>query len=109
MKLIALSLSFTVILATAALAQAGAPAPAAETLAATPQGCDPLAAEIARAESARAAAREKAADAWKALVPIAVAVRHLDGKNAERDAGKRLEELQAEFLRRGCTPAADPK
>lgn len=64
--------------------------------------CRQLGAEIERTEQARHAALEKKQDAWKVVVPFAVAGRYAQAASAADQADKRLAELNAEHAQRGC-------
>jgi len=74
--------------------------PAAPALAVT--DCDRLAAEIARAEQNRQAGLEKEKNAWKVIVPFAVAARYVSGKSLAEQSGRQVESLRAEYDRKGC-------
>lgn len=65
-------------------------------------GCAPLEEQIARAEQARRAAREKEDNAWKAVVPFAVAARYASGRAAQNDAQQTLDGLRAQAAQLGC-------
>lgn len=87
---------------------ASAPSPAAlESSVADGPDCRQLASAIARTESARRAAVDKQADAWKAVVPFAVAARYANGKADAAEAGMRLDHLRTAAAQQGCdVPAA---
>jgi hypothetical protein len=90
-------------IAGAALLAACASPPAGRPTAAAPADCSAIGTEIAHAEEARRAATQKQDDAWKAVVPFAVAARYASGKAAVADADRQLAELRTESDRRGCT------
>jgi hypothetical protein len=64
--------------------------------------CKDLNTEIAAVYEAKRQALEKQRDAWKVIIPFAVAARYAGGKSAVADADKRLNELRDESARRGC-------
>ena len=64
--------------------------------------CSELAASVARAEGTKRAAAEKERDAWKAVVPVAVAARYAHNRAALADAERQLVGLRAEMKRQGC-------
>jgi type IV pilus biogenesis protein CpaD/CtpE len=101
-------LCIAVLLLAAGCASAPASAPPATPaqFAARPVDCSQLDSEIARAEADRLAASEKQADAWKAIVPFAVAARYASGKSAVSEADKQLGALRAAAERQGCAPPA---
>jgi hypothetical protein len=78
-------------------------AKAAEPVTVATPDCSQLEAEIAQAAADKRAALKKEQDAWKAVVPFAVAARFVSGKSAAESADKRFARLQAEFTRQGCT------
>lgn len=88
------------LLALAVLAP-GCASPPPSPAAAAP-GCRQLAAEITRTQETRRAALEKEQNAWKAVIPFAVAARYASGRSAAGKADKRLQELRAEYSRQGC-------
>ncbi len=96
-------------LALAALLTACAGAPTASTTSAaasstalSPLDCSALRAEIQRTEAVRGEALEKEHDAWKAVVPFAVAARYASSKSTVGDADQTLAALRHERDRRGC-------
>jgi hypothetical protein len=107
-NLLSLSLRLSLPLSVAALMAACAHAPgAAPTAAPAPSAgaaadCSSLGAQVAQAERDQRAALERQRDAWKVVVPFAVAARYAGAKRAGADADEHLAELQAEFSRRGC-------
>ena len=62
--------------------------------------CDRLEAEIARTEQARSVAAEQGANAWKAVVPVAVLAQKASSSAAVHDADRKLAALKSEA--RGC-------
>jgi len=64
--------------------------------------CSEINGEIERAKDARRLAREQQQAAWKAVIPVAVAVRYASGNSAAGNADGRLRQLRDEFARRGC-------
>lgn len=93
-----LALAFAFGTALVACAQTpSAPATAAATL-----DCAALAGEIRAATEARGAAEEQQQDAWKAIVPFAVAARYARGKAAAQESQQQLAELQRQAVARGC-------
>jgi len=85
--------------ALAAMLSACASTPTPTTI---PADCGQLDAQIAGTEDARRSALDKQHDAWKAVVPFAVAARHASGKSAAAAADERLVELRAASARQGC-------
>jgi hypothetical protein len=81
-----------------------ATAPSVAALPAASRGldCSQLEAQIAHAEDARRAALEKEQNAWKVIVPFAVAARYASGKTAVAEAEQRLAQWRAESIRLGC-------
>jgi hypothetical protein len=89
-----------------ALAAGCASAPAPQAAAASPfTDCAQLRADIADTEASRRAAQAQEQDAWKAVVPFAVAARYARSKSATRDADARLEQLDTAAQRQGCERA----
>ncbi len=74
------------------------PAPTTSALA----DCTVLAARIANADADLRTARDAERDAWKAVVPFAVAARYAKGHSAAGEAEQRLVELQADSARQDC-------
>jgi len=64
--------------------------------------CDGLDYELVHASEAKRAAQARQQQAWKAVVPFAVAARYSSAKSQVSDADKWLAELQAESVQRGC-------
>jgi len=66
--------------------------------------CAQLDADIAQTDDALRAAQAKNQDAWKVVVPFAVAVaaRYATSKSAANNATQQLDTLRAEAARRGC-------
>jgi hypothetical protein len=62
--------------------------------------CDRLEAEIARTEQARGVAAEQGANAWKAVIPLAVLAQKASSTAAVHDADRKLAALKSEA--RGC-------
>jgi hypothetical protein len=102
-------LILTAALPLAALLGACAGTPTTPTPAATPpqaQGprdCAQLEAEIAAVRAEQRAAETKKGEAWKAVVPFAVAGRYASANSAIRETEQRLANLRAEARRSGCT------
>jgi len=106
------SMSVAAIVAAAALASgcAGvAPGATTKTAAAADAGvdlagasCAQLDADIAQTDETLRAAQAKNQDAWKVVVPFAVAARYASSKSAANNATQQLEALHAEATRRGC-------
>lgn len=92
------------MLAAAALTTgcASAPARTAAPAASIAQACGALAADIARAETARLAASQKQQDAWKAVIPFAIAARYARAQAEGAEADQALAALTIEFTRQGC-------
>ena len=65
--------------------------------------CAQLDEQLARTEEARRAADEKGQNAWKAVVPFAVAARYASGKAAANEAEDTIAELRSQAALRGCT------
>jgi len=96
------SLAATLLaLVMAACASAPQPSPQAAA-AATPPTCAQLDEQLARAEEARRAADEKGQNAWKAVVPFAVAARYASGKAAANEAEEAITGLRSQAALRGC-------
>lgn len=94
---------FALLLVSGALAAcAGAPTTSDAPAITAASDCRSLAAEIHRTQEARAQALQQQQDAWKVIVPFAVAARHASAKSAVGDADDRLATLNAEARRRGC-------
>lgn len=64
--------------------------------------CDRIQAEVIRTEQQQQDALDRQQEAWRLVVPVAVAVRHASAGSDARKAGERLEALQAEARRQGC-------
>lgn len=90
------------LVAAALLAGCASTAPHAAATASAPSDCRQLEAGIGQARQARQEAQEQGQSAWKAVVPFAVAARYAKSQSAAADAERQLEQLQAEFGRRGC-------
>lgn len=101
----ALSLLVAATLA-AGCAQTPAASKGAPPAAAASADCRQLDAEITRTRQARDQARQQGETAWQAVLPFAVAARYASSQSAAGDAGQRLDTLQAEFSRLGCSGAA---
>jgi hypothetical protein len=79
----------------------GADAPSLRSAAAD---CSRIADELARAEQARQRAEHERTQAWKAVVPFAVASRYVRAGDAADAAGRQLQALRAASLQHGCSP-----
>jgi hypothetical protein len=64
--------------------------------------CGELRAQIADTEAARRTALEKEQNAWKVVIPFAVAARYATSKSAVKEADEQLAQLHAESIRQGC-------
>jgi hypothetical protein len=64
--------------------------------------CEAIGAEAVRVAEAKRVAVEKEQDAWKAVVPFAVAARYASGKAAGDEAGRQLAALQVRSGQQGC-------
>lgn len=73
-------------------------APTAAALA----SCAELHAQTRHAETELQAAAQQQQEAWKAVLPFAVAARYASGKSATADADRRLAALRAESTQRHC-------
>ncbi|MBX3606395.1 MAG: hypothetical protein KF788_14035 [Piscinibacter sp.] len=93
-------------LLSACAGQPAAPSPAATATEAAARDCSRIDADIAAAQAARRDAELKKGEAWKAVVPFAVAGRYASANAAIRDAEQRLAGLRAEAQRQGCLQAA---
>ena len=98
-------------LSTLLTACAGAPTASttsavASSTALSPLDCSALRAEIQRTEAVRGEALQKEHDAWKAVVPFAVAARYASSKSAVGDADQTLAALRTEHDRRNCDNTA---
>lgn len=88
----------------AACANAPRQAPYADEVAVqTAPTCAQIDEQLARAEEARRAANEKGQNAWKAVVPFAVAARYASGKAASNEAEEAIAGLRSQAALRGCT------
>ena len=65
--------------------------------------CDELAAEMASTRDARLQAIEKKEDAWKFVIPFAVAGRHVASAQSVSEADRVLGELDEQAHAKGCT------
>lgn len=88
------------LLALAGLAGCASSPKAPSALAMT--DCTQLRAEIARAEDDKRAALDKKENAWKAVIPFAIAAQYGVGLRAADAADKRLGELGSQSQRHGC-------
>jgi len=66
-------------------------------------GCAEISAEMDRTEAVRRAALAEQSDAWKAVVPFAVAARYAKARSAVSETDERLAALAVQSDRRGCT------
>lgn len=98
-----LALATAPLLAATLFAAGCAPAPTLPTASRTTTDCNQLRTERAQVEADKLAATEQQQNAWKVVVPFAVAARYASGKSALEAADKRLAALDAESARRGCT------
>jgi hypothetical protein len=90
-------------LAALALTTGCASSPATtRTAAAAIGGCSEVDSEIVIVEEEQRSALGKQQDAWKAVIPFAVAARYAGGKSAAADAEERLKELREQSVRQGC-------
>lgn len=80
---------------------ASSPSTSPEATTAT-ASCAQLDADIAQTDEALRAAQAKSQDAWKVVVPFAVAARYATSKSAANSATQQLDQLRAEAARRGC-------
>lgn len=64
--------------------------------------CDGLAREQAVSERTREAAQRARGGAWKAMLPVAVAVRYASARSALSDAEQRLQQVRAQREARQC-------
>lgn len=64
--------------------------------------CDGLAQEQALSERTREAAQRARGGAWKAMLPVAVAVRYASAQSALSDAEQRLQQVRAQRDARQC-------
>jgi hypothetical protein len=86
-----------------ALLLAGCAAAPTTSAPVTAGDCDGLKASLAATEGERRAAIDKQQGAWKAVIPVLVAVRYAQGKAETAQADQRQTELQRELDARGCT------
>lgn len=91
-------------LTTACANTPGATRAATPTIAptATSPDCRQLGAQIAQAEQARRTALENQKDAWKAVVPFAVAARYAKSKATAGQADQQLAALKTQYSQQGC-------
>jgi hypothetical protein len=96
--------NFSMLLGISMLAAgcASAPAEAPASTALAVNDCDRLAAEMSRAGEARQAGLEQERNAWKVVLPFAVATRYVSGKSQVAKADRQSERLHAEYERKGC-------
>jgi hypothetical protein len=88
--------------AAAATAPASASAPAPASVAASVRDCARITQDLQAAKAARQEARARQADAWKVVVPFAVAGRYAKARAAGSEADARVEALSREAAERGC-------
>jgi len=93
--------AWVLVLPLASLLAACASSPPAPTA-----SCSNIAAEIDRTQASLSAARQKQEQAWKAVVPFAVAGRYVSGKAAAGQAQERIEVLSSQQARQGCEAPA---
>ncbi|UHQ23442.1 hypothetical protein LVB77_01640 [Lysobacter sp. 5GHs7-4] len=67
--------------------------------------CDGLAREQAASERTREAALRARSGAWKAMLPVAVAVRYASAQSALSDAEQRLQQVRGRRDARQCADA----
>ncbi|HEY9063534.1 MAG TPA: hypothetical protein VIO33_01030 [Burkholderiaceae bacterium] len=95
------------LLATLLGACASAPPPSGASVTGRPAdasaaSCAQLDAQIVQAAEARRAAEEKGQNAWKAVVPFAVAARYASGRAAAGEAEDAMAGLREQARRQGC-------
>lgn len=71
-------------------------------IATEPASCAELQAELHRAEAEQRAAAQQRDDAWKAVLPVAVAARYASSRSAGAEADRRLAALRAASAQRQC-------
>jgi len=86
----------------ASLLPACASTPHGATTVAAETSCTTLATGIADAQAARGAAEAERQNAWKAVVPFAVAARYAKAGTALDVAEQRLRQLHAEAAQKDC-------
>lgn len=98
----------TINLALAALvgACAGNPTSATPPQAQGPRDCARLDTETAAVRAQQREAEARKGEAWKAVVPFAVAGRYVSANTAIRETEQQLANLRAEARRSGCTHPA---
>jgi hypothetical protein len=82
---------------------AGTPATPTPPPASGPRDCAQLEAQTAAAHAARREAEQRKGEAWKAVVPFAVAGRFAGANAAIRDSEQRLGALRAQARQLGCS------
>lgn len=98
-----------VILAAAAVLGGCAGGPTTRTSAKTgasntvPADCTELNARLASSQERKSAAAAGQRDAWKVVIPFAVAARYVGASASANDADKEISQLQADRQRAGCT------
>lgn len=98
-----------VVLAAAAVLCGCAGGPTTRTVAKTaagktvPADCNELNAQLASAQERKSAAAAGQRDAWKVVIPFAVAARYVGASASANDADKEISQLQADRQRAGCT------
>lgn len=68
-----------------------------------PRDCAQIETEIVALRAEQREAETKKGEAWKAIVPFAVAGRYASANSAIRETEQRLTNLRAEARRSGCT------
>lgn len=68
----------------------------------TARDCQAIRGDIANAEAAKRAAAANEKDAWKAVIPFAVAAKYVSSKSAANQSDRQLERLRAELSAQGC-------
>lgn len=93
------------LLALAALTTACATTPSPDPQTAALSDCSAIEGELARNAEVRRTAAQQQQDAWKAVVPFAVAARYGKGKAAVDEADQHAAELQQQAALYGCVPS----
>jgi hypothetical protein len=98
-----ISLSVAALLAAVLAAGCAGPVSAPPPVVAAASDCSAIGAEIARTDEARRDALQQQSEAWRAVVPFAVAARYAKARSAAGEADERLAALKDRSARLGCT------
>jgi hypothetical protein len=68
----------------------------------SPSDCRALGSEIERLATAQDEAKQAQADAWKLIVPFAVAARYANARSTAAEAERTRQDLESQAARLGC-------